>query len=263
MAFKRILLLIGLTLSAFSNVMASEFDTYFKLIDELEKTSKGSLPVFDNEDTVVVFEKLRDNQKEIIANDYPVEGYSRLQGVCGATDQLIQSYLVDGFESTVKGADSRGVLEGKFDRLEVGNSIKYQKELEVLFPFEVECFAKQAKLLEIYWRTLPEYGKNDNLAVGISRARSGIFQAYVGALQNLVDADFKADFHKALMEALAKTGPDYARLLPINERREVSKLAVLHIELAPLEYRRYYEGIENAFSSNGCDSVCQIPPVEE
>jgi len=218
----------------------------------------GKLPRIKNKTTADLLEKLSKDQSALTAKKYTLNSFGDLVGVCGKANQLGMTYMLHGMASVIKKSDSPKVTQLKVSTLMAENSIKYQDELTVFYPFLVECLAIQSTLVEPFWASLPPKQRTQVRVGGVNKMRSGTLQLYSGVLMSLGDKALNASFKDPLLESAIKAAPAMASILPIASRQAILTLLSGYGKTASKTYREKFKIISDAFSKKECNIICQL-----
>lgn len=260
---KYTVLIITLVCSQFVQAANSEFANYLALSKEFEDLlgkgkSIGQLPRVNDKKVSAIVKKLSKSQKSITARKYTEDDLFGLLDVCEKANKFGMAYLMDqvgpGFRQS-----------GLFQKSKVNvakrmaeNSVKYQDELKVFYPFLIDCSAIQLTLIEPFWKSLPVDQRTQIRINGIKQMQRGILQVYVGVLASLGDSSFKASFKDSLLASALYAAPVMAAALSLDKRNEILRRIGQLKKTAPRRYIKAFDSIYQDFSSKKCNEICQL-----
>ncbi len=260
---KYIVLIITLMCSQFVHAAHPEFANYLALSKEFEALlgkgkSIGQLPRLKDKRVSVIIEKLSKSQKQITAGKYTVDDLFGLLDVCEKASKFGMTYLTDQMGSGFRQSGLFQKNQVNVAELMVENSVKYQDELKVFYPFLIDCSAIQLSLIEPFWKSLPPDQRTQIRLNGVKKMQTGILQVYIGVLTSLGDSSFEASFKDSLLKSALSEASVMAAALPLNKRDEVLKTINRLKKTAPRKYLKAFDSIYAEFSSKKCNEICQL-----
>ncbi len=247
-----------------SNAYATEkFEEYLQTSKKfntlLQKNiQKNKLPSIDEKETKEVLELFQTSQSKLLALDYKVEDLGGLIQVCGNANKFGMSYVLDGMKSIVKKGDTKKKTYEKIINLISTNHLKYQRELEVFYPFLIECLGMEASLIEGFWNSLPSEQKTQIRKNGIIQARNGLFQTYVGVLKSFAENKVNASFNESLLNSLTNAATATSSILPIRARENILHMIVEVKKNTDTKYHKDFDKIYKVFENKECNIICKI-----
>lgn len=229
----------------------------FEALIEKESTA-GRLPRIEDSASLKVFNQLSNSQKAITSETYSVDDLGVLLNVCGKANQFNMTYMLHGMNSMVDNTESPQALEEKLLQLMSENSIKFQNELYVFFPFVIDCIAIQSPLILTFWESLPIDQQTQVRKDGIIQVRSGILNIYAGAFISLRDSEIELAFSEALLESVTQAAPNMASILSLDSRGVVLNMVSEYSIEAPEKYMDKLGSMSRDFGSKECNTICQL-----
>jgi len=260
---KCVVLLLGLTLSVVSLASTKEIEAYLrhsKVFEEQldSEISKGQLPRMSQKDVRLSLEIMKQSQDQFLIGKYSVKEFGDVVQVCGKANKFGMSYLLHDLKSITKNGKSPEAIQQKLIQLMKDNSIEYQNELKIFYPFLLECSAIEASLLEPFWASLPENQKTQIRIGGLNQIRMGVLHMYEGVLSSLGDSSWETAFNDLLMASASKKAPDFAAILTLEKRNTLLGLLEKYKATAPKKYSNDFEKIFKSFSTKECNSICRL-----
>ncbi|MCE2595757.1 hypothetical protein K6Y31_13175 [Motilimonas cestriensis] len=223
-----------------------------------KETATGKLPRTEDKAMAKVFNELSKSQSAITSETYSLEDFTALLEVCGKANQFGMKYLLHEMNSVVIKTDPPQVIQEKVVKLMSENSIKYQNELSVFYPFLVDCLAIQSSLTLPFWESLPLDQRTQVRKDGLIQVRKGVLQLYAGVLTSLGDSQLKLAFKESLLESATQAAPVIASLLSLDSRNVVLNMLSQYSKRAPKEYLERFKVISREFGSKDCNEICQL-----
>ncbi|HEY2990416.1 MAG TPA: hypothetical protein VGL11_22060, partial [Candidatus Binatia bacterium] len=127
-----------------------------------------------------------------------------------------------------------------------------------LQPFLIRCLAAQMPLLTEFIYSLKPEEMTDIRRSGLQKTRTGMFGAFVGALQCLSTAQLRDSYRLNLLESLAETASVFAPLLHLTERKQILNLAEAVRPTLPSNLHVYLAKITQAMSDLRCQGLCSF-----
>ncbi|WP_421717110.1 hypothetical protein [Arcobacter arenosus] len=248
----------------YSNAYATEkFEEYIQTSKRfntlLQKNiQENKLPRIDEKETREVLELFKTSQSKLLSLDYKVEDLGGLIQVCGKANKFGMTYVLDGMKSIIKEGGTKKETYEKIINLISTNHLKYQKELEVFYPFLIECLGMEASLVEGFWNSLPNEQKTQIRKNGIIQARNGLFQTYVGVLKSFAENKVDASFNESLLNSLINAANSTSSILPIKARENILNMLVEVKKNTNTKYHKSFDKIYKVFENKECNIICQI-----
>ena len=224
----------------------------------IKEERNGKLPRVTDKEASVILEKLSRSQSAILLNTYSLGEFGDLLDVCQKANQLGKTYMTRGIQTGVDRTDTSQVMQDKNEERVSNNLMEYQDELNIFYPFLIDCLTVQSSLIEPYWQSLPAEEQTQTRIDGVIQTRTGVLQIYAGVLLIVGDSNTTLSFKDSLLESAAKDAPVMASLLPLDSRKAILNILDENDKTAPRKYQEKYKAISDAFSSEDCNVICQL-----
>ncbi|GAB4224061.1 MAG: hypothetical protein Tsb005_20630 [Gammaproteobacteria bacterium] len=140
------------------------------------------------------------------------------------------------------------------------NIITYHRELELIQPFLIECYAKAIPALEDFVSHLP---KNDITEVrlnGLKMMARGISKVFAGVLL-ISYSDHSAiplSYRKSLLVTLANNAKPFVNIMSLKTRKRFHIATERKLAKTPETLKPYVSTIADALNNKQSDLFCQI-----
>lgn len=242
-----------------TNSYAYTSSEYFsdKLFDAVGKMdlAYGSLKKAENKKILDYFNETF-SQSNINKNiDAEVDLLKKLD-VCNRINDISKLFLYDGFKKILDDSDTEQNRTIKIVRLAQENSYKLQDELAFLLPATFHCLSKISNPLSSFFIGLPIDQRTEIRIAGLNQARNGNIQVYFGALTNLADTNFSAEFKELTLSSLEQHLDDFVLPLTVQNRNLIVK-ETEKVEF-PIIYSERIKNLTKRIIQLECTDVCKF-----
>ena len=242
---------------------AHDLAAYFRASQEFEAlfaqaAKDGRVPRLADRNVADLIRTLSDSKRYLDATTYEVNDLPLLRDVCEKATAVVMPYVLFGLENTIDRTFEPTHMTGQVAERIGRNMVRFQDELQHLQPFVIRCQAKQIPLLGDFFLALPPAQLTDVQRRGLQMARQGAFATYRGFLRSADNPALTERYRDAVLDAIAKTAPQYASFLPLPARGQLADMAASMRPLVEGRLRGHIEQILRAMKETRCEGLCKF-----
>lgn len=186
-----------------------------------------------------------------------IEGVTQQMGICAVAQKTMFQLLLFDIPDQPGAGQSQAELAAQVRRQADANSVRFQRQQQLIFPFVSHCLARVfPALADLAASSAPR--DQSALERGLAQVRDGARMTYLGGLDVVEDPRYDPAFKQAVLSALSEDATVYARAMPVAQRHALAEQARRSVLRNDAISRPALEKIATAFDDGTCTGLCTL-----